>query len=460
MKRDLPKYPKYKPTGFEWLSQIPQGWELIRLARLNNKLTNGYVGPTRDILTNEGVRYLQSLHIQNNRIDFHKPYYVSEKWSESHLKSVLRLGDVLIVQTGADTGQVAAVTHEFVGCNCHALIIVSAKEQRLKGFFLAEVLNSTYGQRLLESIRTGALHPHLNCTLVREIFIPIPSLDEQQAILTFINREAAKIDRLIQVRRAQMERLQEQRTAVIHHAVTKGLDPNARMKPSGVEWLGKIPAHWVKMRLRFVCNIRGGFGFPDRLQGRCEGRYPFLKVSDINSGGRTSQGAENYVSDEDIEREGWAVIPKGALVLGKIGEALRKNHRMFIERECLIDNNLMALVPNRKRFIPDYFYYIFRLIDMDWFSNPGTVPSVSIRAFQNCWLPLPRSEEQETIVTHIECETKKIDTLTDKYRYEIELLEEYRAALISHAVTGKIDVRGVVATAEHCGGTSLPRSSA
>ncbi|MFZ4683385.1 MAG: hypothetical protein ACOYMS_12840, partial [Terrimicrobiaceae bacterium] len=121
MKVELPRYPAYRAAESDWLGEIPTGWQAVQLARLNTKLTNGFVGPTRDILREEGVRYLQSLHIKGGRIVFDTPYFVSDKWSADHSKSVLKTGDALIVQTG-DIGQVATVTDEFAGCNCHALI--------------------------------------------------------------------------------------------------------------------------------------------------------------------------------------------------------------------------------------------------------------------------------------------------------------------------------------------------
>src|SRR2546430_2829258 len=250
MKAELPRYPAYQPTESEWLGEMPLGWKVVQLARLNSKLTNGFVGATRDILREQGVRYLQSLHLKGGCIVFDMPYFVSKEWSAAHKKSILKTGDVLIVQTG-DIGQVAAVTDEFAGSNCHALIIVCSKQKMIDGFFLSVVLRSHYGFHSLKSVQTGALHPHLNCTNIRDIYLPIPPLEDQLSILTFLDRETAKIDRLMEVRRKQVEVLQERRTAVIHHAVTKGLDPNAKVKPSGVEWLGHVPEEWTVKRLKF-----------------------------------------------------------------------------------------------------------------------------------------------------------------------------------------------------------------
>ncbi|MEO6724011.1 MAG: restriction endonuclease subunit S, partial [Blastocatellia bacterium] len=140
----LPAYPKYKASGVEWLGDVPEHWEVRRVATVSDKITNGFVGPTRGILVDDGVRYLQSLHIKENKILFHREYYVEPEWSMEHQKSVLREGDVLIVQTG-DVGQAAVVTKEFEGCNCHALIIVAPKPKKLFGPFLSWFLNSSPG---------------------------------------------------------------------------------------------------------------------------------------------------------------------------------------------------------------------------------------------------------------------------------------------------------------------------
>jgi type I restriction enzyme S subunit len=212
-----------KDSGVEWLGEVPEHWEVRRIASISTKITNGYVGPTRDILVEDGVRYLQSLHIKNNRIDFHQPYFVTEEWSRVHQKSILHHGDVLIVQTG-DIGQVAVVPPEYDGCNCHALIIVSPAESVLKGEWLAGVLDSDYGLHSLLSIQTGALHPHLNCGNVRDIYIPLPPLNEQGEILEFLNSRLKGFASLISEAEALISLLRERRTGLISAAVTGQID--------------------------------------------------------------------------------------------------------------------------------------------------------------------------------------------------------------------------------------------
>ena len=189
-------YPEYKESGVEWLERTPKHWKILRFANICSKIRNGYVGPTRNIFVSDGVKYLQSLHIKDNRIQFDGTYFVRESWSHAHPRSVLREGDVLIVQTG-DIGQVAVVPKEFEGSNCHALIVCTCRADIAIGQYVSMVLNSTYGFNSLMQIKTGALHPHLNCTFVREIYLPIPPVDEQVCIWTKVNDQINRFERVL-----------------------------------------------------------------------------------------------------------------------------------------------------------------------------------------------------------------------------------------------------------------------
>ncbi len=221
--KGLDRNVRMKPSGIEWLGYVPEHWEVRTLSSLTSKITNGYVGPTRDILMDEGVRYLQSLHIKRNRILFDSPYYVSESWSAEREKSILQAGDVLVVQTG-DIGQVAVVPPEFAGCNCHALIILAPKRSVVSGDWMSWVLNSDYGFHSLQSIKTGALHPHLNCGNVKYLKIPLPPTEEQHAIVSFVLRSLGEFDSLIEQAEKAVGLLQDRRTALISAAVTGKID--------------------------------------------------------------------------------------------------------------------------------------------------------------------------------------------------------------------------------------------
>ncbi|MGH2510290.1 MAG: restriction endonuclease subunit S, partial [Ktedonobacteraceae bacterium] len=208
-----------KDSSIDWLGQIPAHWEVVALNKVTTKITNGYVGPTRDIFFDEGVRYIQSLHIKSNQIIFKDDFFVAEDWSHAHAKSILRLDDVLVVQTG-DIGQVARVTDEFVGCNCHALIICSPEPDRLDGGYLSWLFNSDYGQEFLHLVKTGALHPHLNCGHVKFFDVLIPPMDEQLAISRQLDENLNAITGAVDAVQKSVERLTEYRAALITAAVT------------------------------------------------------------------------------------------------------------------------------------------------------------------------------------------------------------------------------------------------
>lgn len=212
-----------KPSSIEWLGDVPAHWDIRRITSISTKITNGFVGPTRDILRESGIRYLQSLHIKGNRISFDEPYFVDKKWSNDHSRSILQTGDVLVVQTG-DIGQVAVVTPEFSGCNCHALIVISPDRIVLSGEWLSWVLNSPYGFNSLLSIQTGALHPHLNCGNVKDLVIPIPPLDEQRKVVTHLESRLREFDNLVTEAHRAVDLLKERRAALISAAVTGQID--------------------------------------------------------------------------------------------------------------------------------------------------------------------------------------------------------------------------------------------
>lgn len=207
-----------KPSGIDWLGEIPAHWEVVALNKLTSKITNGYVGPTRDLFVDDGIRYIQSLHIKSNRIIFGNDFFVEREWSEQHAKSIIKVGDVLIVQTG-DIGQVACVTPEHEGCNCHALIICTPIE-RLSGPYLSWLLNSDYGQKFLHLVKTGALHPHLNCGNVKFFNVLVPPIEEQGQIVDFVDRQTKRIADMQSLVTGSHQQLTEYRAALITAAVT------------------------------------------------------------------------------------------------------------------------------------------------------------------------------------------------------------------------------------------------
>lgn len=203
--------------------ELPANWRIARLSQVLDQLTNGYVGPTRDILQDKGVRYLQSLHIKDGRIDFsRRPFFVSKEWHLARPRIALRPGDVLIVQTG-DLGQVAVVPDDFGPASCHALLIARTRTSQVLPQYLSEWLRSHFGRHLLLSRATGALHPHLEGS-IRDVPVLLPPLDEQRAIASAVTARRQAMRSLGDTFDAQIRLLNERKRALITAAVTGEFD--------------------------------------------------------------------------------------------------------------------------------------------------------------------------------------------------------------------------------------------
>jgi len=221
-----------RDSGVEWLGEVPAHWDVRAVSKLSQKITNGYVGPTRDILVPDGVPYVQATHIKKGKVNFDDAYFVRLPWSDAHAKSILVKGDVLIVQTGAGTGDIGLVTENEEGFNCHALIIVQPIKNVISGDYLSMAFQSQYGYSVLYSIRTGGMHPHLNCGEVQFVKIPVPPIEEQGQIIEHIIQQLHKFDTLVDRQLLAIELMKERRTALISAAVTGKIDVRNWQEPA------------------------------------------------------------------------------------------------------------------------------------------------------------------------------------------------------------------------------------
>ena len=436
MSGGLATYPDYKYSDSEFMGEVPKHWDVVRMSKLASKITNGYVGPTRGLFVDEGVKYLQSLHIKGNKIIFTPTYFVTKEWSNSKEKSVLREGDVLIVQTG-DVGQAACVTAEFEGANCHALIVVATNEGKILGKFLSWCLNGDYGQRTLKSIQTGALHPHLNCGIVKYVHLPVPPIQEQQKILSFLDYETAKIDALIEKQQQLIALLGEKRQAVISHAVTKGLNPDVPMRDSGIEWLGEVPEHWEVKPFRHVFEISGGQVDPRAPRYN---QMPLVAPNHIESGTGRLKSIES--AQEQGAISGKYLVDENDIIYSKIRPSLRKV--TLAPTKCLCSADMYALKP-KDGGVSEYYA---RVLLSEYFSEIVVLEAMRVampKANRESLAPIPITtpplSEQGDIADFIAKQSARFDSLELRATSAVDLLQERRTALISAAVTGKIDVR-------------------
>lgn len=249
--------------------------------------------------------------------------------------------------------------------------------------------------------------------------IPLPPLAEQRAIAAFLDRETAKINALVSKKERLIELLQEKRTALISRAVSKGLDPDAPMKESGVEWLGVVPAHWEVRRVKTLCSMKSGGGI-SALSIEPVGEYPVYGGNGLR--GFTSQ----YNHDGDF------------VLIGRQG-ALCGNVYIARGKFWATEHAVVATLALGHETV--WFSAILTAMNLNQYSFAAAQPGLAVERIMNLYLPLPSLAEQQAIATFLDIETAKLDSLVARVHEAIELLKEKRTALISAAVTGQIDVR-------------------
>jgi type I restriction enzyme S subunit len=465
-------YPAYKPSGVEWLGDVPEHWEVKRgrfamsvnppaprLRALKPEDEVSFV-PMEAVGVGGGITLGQTRVISE----------VSSGYTE------FQDGDVVVAKITPcfENGKAALARGLLNGAayGTTELHVLRAGQMMDRSFLFYVAISDTF-RKLGESEMYGAggqkrVPPEFN----RNFRLPLPPSIEQRAIAAFLDRETGRVDRLVAKKRELIERLKEKRTALISRTVTRGLPPaaarsagipeNPPLKPSGLDWLGNIPKHWEIRRLKDVGILKGGAGFPHEEQGLEDEELPFYKVGDLKASwdGRVMTKPEHTISKETARKLRAAIIPPDSVVYAKIGAALLLNRRRITFSDCCIDNNMTAYLPDMCRIRSAWAFYWLSILDFGEFMNPGTVPSFS-EGYQAI-LPvlIPPLPEQVAISEYLDAETAKLDALVGKVEEAVERLQEYRTALVTAAVTGKIDVRSAGTGSGVAQGYELPQPDA
>jgi len=290
----------------------------------------------------------------------------------------------------------------------------------------------------------------------RSFILAAPNKDEQRIIAAFLVRETAKIDALIAEQQRLIELLKEKRQAVISHAVTKGLNPDAPMKDSGIEWLGEVPAHWEIMRVKHVLTVltdytaNGSFAsLAANVTYLSEGFSRLVRLTDLrenldNQGLYVDERAHNFLSKSELFG--------GEVLIANVGAYAGYSCLMpYIDEKATLGPNMYLMRFDEQRtsniFLQRALSAGYMVEQLVLASTSTAQPKLNKDDVRNCVLVLPDTSEQKAIIAFINSETAKLDTLTAEAQHAVSLLQERRSALISAAVTGKIDVRGLVSTA-------------
>jgi type I restriction enzyme S subunit len=433
-------YPAYKDSGVEWLGDIPVNWQVKRL-KLVAPARISKLSAKPDDAVYVGLEHVESwsgrLQLEN------------QPESVDSVVASFRAGDVLFGKLRPYLAK--AARPNFDGVCTSEILPLRPTAECSQSYVMYCLLNAPY-IRWLDSLTYGTKMPRVGPEQVGNGYMPVPSESEQRAIAAFLDRETERIDALVAKKERLVELLQEKRTALITRAVTKGLNPTVPMKDSGVAWLGDIPAHWELKRLKHLLAATKGAiktgPFGSQLQSS-EMQSGDIKVYNQRSVlDRDFSSGENYVSLEKFaELHAFETFPGDLLITtrGSIGRCavLPEDAERGILHPCV-----MRVQPDQRRISTRFLEIQIEeaaivLDQLRFMSNATTIDVIYSESLREVWLTLPPLEEQAAIASFLDRETARIDTLVAKVHDAIERLKELRTALISAAVTGKIDVRQV-----------------
>ncbi len=438
-------YPAYKDSGIEWIGEVPVGWEVVKLKYLTTKVGSG-VTPKGGaaVYQQEGIPLIRSQNVHFDGLKLDDVAYISEEIHENMKTSRVHPSDVLLNITGASIGRCCIVPANIVDANVNQHVCVVRPNKRIRSKFLHAYLASDKGQTQIFSGEKGISREGLNFEELKSFDVILPPLPEQTAIAAYLDRKTAQIDTLIERKRRLITLLQEERTAVISQAVTKGLNPAAPMKDSGIEWIGEVPAGWEIAKLKSLSH-RIGDGIHATPNYVDLSDYWFINGNNLFNGSISINSFTRCVSQEEYEKYNLGLDENTVLlsINGTVGNVA------FYDYEPVILGKSAAFIVCKNRLSKKFLFYWLHSNEIHNFYalevTGTTIHNLSLNSVRNMPIPLPSNHEQTAIAAYLDKKTAQIDQSIARTERQIELLQEYRTALISAVVTGKVDVReGVV----------------
>lgn len=441
------QYGEYKKVTLGWLDSLPLHWKVKKLKYLGDSIIGLTYSPDDVVqFEGEGVLVLRSSNVQNKKLAFEDNVYVKKEIPE---KLRTQLGDILICARNGSRaliGKNAEIDESAVGLTFGAFMMVFRSGYNS---YLSYVFNSAIFEYQSGTFLTATIN-QLTSSNLNSFEVPLPPSTEQTQIANFLDHETAQIDTLIEKQQTLISLLKEKRQAVISHAVTKGLNPNAPMKDSGVEWLGEVPEHWTRAAIKNLCYINdGNHGeeYPSEVDFVEKGEgVLFIRGGDFDDF-RIVNNNLRYIS-HDKNRS----MRKGRL---QENDILFVNRGATIGKLCIIDKNYAGSNLNSQiaylradttqidyRYLTYFLSSSYTQTKIISSIYGGALPQYPIQNIINLDVWYGSVEEQSMIADYLDEQVRIITYLVTKCELTINLIQERRTALISAAVTGKIDVRG------------------
>ena len=416
------RYPEYKDSSMKWIGEIPEHWMVERAKFIFRRIPRP-VRENDEIITafRDGI-----VTLRKNRRTLGFTNSLKEIGYQG-----LRKGDLVIHAMDGHAGAIGVSDSDGKSSPVYSVCRpISQENVYYYAYLLRYMALSGFIESLARGVRERSTEFRFN--EFKELELPIPTVSEQTQIANFLDRKTDQIDKLIRIKERQIELLHEQRTALINQAVTKGLDPNVEMKPSGVEWIGEIPAHWEIEKIKYIATFVSAKSAP---------KTNTIKISPENVESNTGKVLDFYSSYDSIGVK----FQVGDVLFNKIRVYLNKV--VFAEYDGYSLGEMIVIRPSLQNIGKFLFYLMLssRFIEYcNSISRGAKMPRTDVYDILNAQIPITSYQEQTQIVNFLDSKTQEMNKLIAAEQRKIELLKEYRQSLISEAVTGKIDVRNGV----------------
>ncbi|MFL0122477.1 restriction endonuclease subunit S [Tenacibaculum maritimum] len=437
-------YERYKDSGFEWFRNIPSEWQIVSFKYLINKIYTGGTPTTSNsnywVDKGQGIPWVAISDItKSNKFLLDTKKEISEDGRASKGLDILPKG-TLLLSIFASLGKTVRLGVE---ATVNQAILGLETNEKLSVDFLEYLFIDA--ERYISYYSSMSTQENLNLSKIRSLNFPIPPKEQQTQIAAYLDYHTQLIDTLISKKETLIQKLQEQRQAIINEAVTKGLNKNVALKDSGIEWLGEIPEHWEVSRLDYLSEIIDPQ--PDHRAPKMDlNGLPYLGIRDIKDDGTINVNTARIVELAAIEKQERSfTIEEGDIVFGKVGTLANPKHiKLGGERVALSATLVLIKSENlMNRFLKyvldsNYIWYQINTVIVG-----ATRPALGITQIRKFRIlkPYNNINELEVIVNYLDTETSKIHNAIKKLTSSIQKLKDYRQSLISEAVTGKIDVR-------------------
>ena len=432
----MEKYQQYVNSGFEWIGDIPVQWNNLRL-RFVCEFRNGYTpSKANPEFWEDGTipwYRMEDIRDSGRKLEEAKQYVTKDAIKGGGL---FEAGS-FILATSATIGE-------------HAVLIVdSLANQRFTNLKIRKSLSGSLLRDYFfyylfviddycKATTKTSTFPAVSMELLKNSHVVFPLVQEQQAIVDYLDKKCSEIDNVISAQQKRIALLQELKQSVITHAVTKGLNPNVEMKDSGVEWIGKIPASWDVVHLKRILRERMQYGANEPAESDDTTFPRYIRITDITANGELRP--ETFKSLEPSKAKDY-LLDKGDVLFARSGATVGKTFLFNADIKACYAGYLIKASCDKRRMLPEYLYYYTQSGAYECWKNSvfiqSTIQNIGADKYQMMYIPVPSKDEQKQIVEYTMRKSQIFDSSISKAQHQVELLQEYKQSLITEVVTGK-----------------------